>query len=622
MVDLLRLATAGSVDDGKSTLIGRLLFDSKAIYEDQLESIRQTSLRRGGTSVDLSLLTDGLRAEREQGITIDVAYRYFSTPKRKFIIADTPGHAQYTRNMVTGASNAHLALILIDARNGVVEQSRRHAFLSNLLGIPHMVVCVNKMDLVDWDRERFDEIKAEFMQFASRLDVRDMVFIPISALYGDNVVDGSDSMGWYDGVPLLTHLESVYIASDENLVDPRFPVQYVIRSHGSDGIDFRGYAGTVASGVFRPGDAVLVLPSGVTTSIESIRTADGPVEEAFPPMAVTMTLADQVGVARGDMLCRPHNQPTMVHDVEATVSWMDAGEPLEVGNLYLLKHTTKTVRATVAALHYRLDVNGLHRDEDATSLGLNDIGRVRLHTTEPLALDDYKLNRSTGSFILVDPRTNLTVGAGTVKFAAQPAPSPNVVRHTGSLTRARRYAQLGVRGATVLFTGLSGSGKSTLASAVEEQLVTRGQPAFLLDGDNLRHTLCSDLGFSAEDRAENLRRAGAVARLFAESGAVALVSLISPSAEERRKLRELHADDGIPFLEVYVNTPLEICEQRDPKGFYARARAGELPNFTGVDAPYEAPTQPDLEFRPDSGDVFDLALRVADLLEEVRFFEA
>jgi bifunctional enzyme CysN/CysC len=620
MTELLRLATAGSVDDGKSTLIGRLLYDSKAIYEDQLDSIRRTSISRGNAETDLSLLTDGLRAEREQGITIDVAYRYFSTPKRKFIIADTPGHSEYTRNMVTGASNAHLAMILIDARHGILEQSRRHAFLSSLLGIPHMVVCVNKMDLIDWDRERFEEIKDDFMKFATRLDIRDVAFIPISALLGDNVVNASDHTWWYEGVPLLTHLESVYIASDENFIDPRFPVQYVIRSHSSDLVDFRGYAGTVASGVFRPGDAVVVMPSGVTTSIATIETADGPVEEAFSPMAVTMTLADPVGVARGDMICRPNNQPSMVQDIEATVAWMDSQHPLKVGSPFLLKHTTKVVRATVQAVHYRMDINGLHRDEDATELNLNDIGRIRLHTTEPLAVDDYQVNRETGSFILINPRSNLTVAAGTVKFAAQHAPSPNVVRHTGTLTREERYQHLGVRGATVLFTGLSGSGKSTLAAAVEEQLVKRGQPAFMLDGDNLRHALNSDLGFSNDDRAENLRRAGEVARLFAESGAIALVSLISPCANERRKLREIHADDGLPFIEVYVNTPIEICEQRDPKGLYAKARAGSIAQFTGVGADYEPPRHPDLELTPSSGEIFDQALHVVHLLDDIRAF--
>jgi bifunctional enzyme CysN/CysC len=614
--ELLRLATAGSVDDGKSTLIGRLLFDSKAIFEDQLEAIRRTTQLRGNTGTDLALLTDGLRAEREQGITIDVAYRYFSTPKRKFIIADTPGHAEYTRNMVTGASNAHLALVLIDARNGVVEQSRRHAFLSNLLGIPRMVVCVNKMDLVDWDHDRYEEIQADFMNFAARLGTREVTFIPMSALLGDNVVNRSDNMSWYEGAPLLSYLESVYISGDENFVDPRFPVQYVLRSQPGDQLEFRGYAGTVASGVFRPGDEVVVLPSGVTTTIESILTADGVVDEAFPPMAIVMTLTDPVGVTRGDMICRPQNQPSQSQDIECTVNWMDANHPLKVGSVYLMKHTTKIVRASVQAVHYRLEINGLHRDEETKQLDLNDIGRIRLRTTEPLAIDDYQLNRATGSFILINPRSNGTVAAGTIKFAAQHAPSPNVVRQSGKLTREQRYAMLENRGATVLFTGLSGSGKSTLAAAVEELLVSRGQPSFMLDGDNLRHALCSDLGFSDRDRAENVRRAGEAARLFAESGTVALVSLISPCAAERRNMREMHTDVDLPFLEVYVNTPIEVCEQRDPKGLYARARAGSLPDFTGIGASYEPPTDPDLEITTEQGDVFDQAQLVVDVLQE------
>ena len=369
MAELLRLATAGSVDDGKSTLIGRLLYDAKGIFEDQLEAIRRTSEQRGGAETDLALLTDGLRAEREQGITIDVAYRYFATPKRKFIIADTPGHTEYTRNMVTGASNAHVALILIDARKGVIEQTRRHAFLSSMLGVPHMVVCVNKMDLIDWDQDRYERIKSDFMEFAARLNVHDITFIPISALRGDNVVQRSEHMWWYDGSPLLNHLESVYIGSDENFIDPRFPVQYVIRSQTPENPDFRGYAGTVASGVLRPGDEVLVLPTGTTSRIASIVTADGEVAEAFPPMAVVITLEDDIAVSRGDILCRPNNRPTVSHDIEATVCWMDERSSLAEGRTYLLKHSTRTVRATAQTLHYRLDINGLHRDEAAADAG-------------------------------------------------------------------------------------------------------------------------------------------------------------------------------------------------------------------------------------------------------------
>ncbi len=414
MSELLRLATAGSVDDGKSTLIGRLLYDSKAIFEDQLDAVERTSRARGDEQVNLALLTDGLRAEREQGITIDVAYRYFATPNRKFIIADTPGHIQYTRNMVTGASTADLALILIDARKGVLEQSRRHAFIASLLRIPHLVLCVNKMDLVGYDREVFETIKAEFREFATKLDVADLTFIPISALHGDNVVDRSANMPWYEGTSLLHHLEEVHIASDRNLIDCRFPVQYVIRPRNDAFHDYRGYAGTVAGGVFRPGDDVVALPSGFTTRIASIDTMDGAVDEAFPPMAVTVTLEDDLDVGRGDMLCRPHNRPTITQDLDAMVCWLDEQSALSAGGKLGIKHTTRSARALVKDLRYRLDINTLHRDEAAPSLTLNEIGRVTLRTTVPLFVDEYRRNRTTGSFILVDESTRKTVGAGMI----------------------------------------------------------------------------------------------------------------------------------------------------------------------------------------------------------------
>ena len=413
-MELLRFATAGSVDDGKSTLIGRLLYDSKAIFGDQLEAVERTSLERGDAYTNLALLTDGLRAEREQGITIDVAYRYFATPKRKFIIADTPGHVQYTRNMVTGASTADLALVLVDARKGVLEQSRRHAFLASLLGIPHLVVCVNKMDLVDWSEQRFEEIKAEFRAFAMKLDVRDLLFVPISALHGDNVVDRSANMGWYEGSPLLHHLEEVHIASDRNLIDARLPVQYVIRPMNDEHHDYRGYAGTVAGGVFKPGDKVVVLPSGFTSTIAAIDTADGPVDEAFSPMAVTVRLADDVDVSRGDMICRDRNRPHVGQDLEAMVCWLTEHTALAPRAKLAIKHTTRWGRALVKDLQYRLDVNTLHRDEEASSLHLNEIGRVQLRTTVPLFFDEYRRNRATGSFILVDEATNNTVAAGMI----------------------------------------------------------------------------------------------------------------------------------------------------------------------------------------------------------------
>jgi bifunctional enzyme CysN/CysC len=413
-MELLRFATAGSVDDGKSTLIGRLLYDSKAIFEDQLEAVERTSRQRGEAGTNLALLTDGLRAEREQGITIDVAYRYFATPRRKFVIADTPGHVQYTRNMVTGASTADLALVLVDARNGIVEQSRRHAFLASLLRVPHLVVCVNKMDLVGYDQDVFEAIKAEFRAFAMKLDVHDLAFVPISALHGDNVVHRSANTPWYEGSSLLHHLEEVHIASDRNLIDARFPVQYVIRPRDDSLHDYRGYAGQVAGGVLKPGDEVVALPSGFTTTIESVETADGPVAEAFSPMSVTVRLEDDLDVSRGDMLCRPANRPTVGQDVEAMICWLTPDTPLRVRGRYAIKHTTREARALVSDLQYRLDVNTLHRDESADTLSLNEIGRVTLRTTAPLFYDEYRRNRATGSFILVDEATHATVAGGMI----------------------------------------------------------------------------------------------------------------------------------------------------------------------------------------------------------------
>ncbi|MEV6597401.1 sulfate adenylyltransferase subunit CysN [Actinoplanes sp. NPDC051346] len=417
-MDLLRFATAGSVDDGKSTLIGRLLYDTKSLFSDQLEAVEAVSAARGDEYTNLALLTDGLRAEREQGITIDVAYRYFATPRRKFIIADTPGHIQYTRNMVTGASTADLALILVDARKGLVEQSRRHAFLTSLLRVPHLVLCVNKMDLVGWDKDVYDRIADEFTSFAAKLDITDLTIIPISALEGDNIASRSEKSPWYEGPSLLHHLEHVHIASDRNLVDVRFPVQYVIRPQSTTVTDYRGYAGQVASGVLKPGDDVMVLPSGMTSKIAAIDTADGPVDEAFPPMSVTVRLADEIDISRGDMICRPHNAPAVAQDLEAMVCWMDETAPLRVGSKYTIKHTTRTARTVIRGLQYKLDVNTLHRDEGAPQLGLNEIGRVRLRTTLPLLADEYRRNRTTGGFILIDETTNRTVGAGMIIEAA------------------------------------------------------------------------------------------------------------------------------------------------------------------------------------------------------------
>ncbi|WP_440713329.1 adenylyl-sulfate kinase [Gordonia sp. FQ] len=605
--ELLRIATAGSVDDGKSTLIGRLLYDSKSIFADQLEAIERTSASRGDEFADLSLLTDGLRAEREQGITIDVAYRYFSTPERKFIIADSPGHVQYTRNMVTGASTADLAIILIDARKGVLEQTRRHAFLSSLLGIPHLTVCVNKMDLVGYSQERFEEIRDEFVAFAAKLNVTDLSFIPLSALRGDNVVERSAEMDWYDGRPLLRHLENVYIASDRNLIDARFGVQYVIRPQRSDGLDHRAYAGTVGGGVFAVGDKVVVLPSGFATTIDKLWGPGGAeLDEAFASMAVSMELSDEIDIVRGDMIVRPNNRPHVDRDLDAMVCWFSENTELRPGATYLMTCGTRQTRVQVSGLNYRLDVNTLHRDEQAPGLALNEIGRVTLHAQQPLLFDAYRRNRATGSFILIDEATNATLAAGMITGPV--AHDTNVVWQTTKVSRDQRAH----RGATIWMTGLSGSGKSSLAVELERRLIASGRPAYLLDGDNLRHGLNSDLGFSDDDRRENIRRTAEVAALFADSGAVVLVSLISPFADERQRAREIHEARDLPFYEVFLDTPLAECEARDAKGLYAKARAGEITQFTGIDSPYEAPEHADIVVTPADGtpgDTADAVLR-------------
>jgi bifunctional enzyme CysN/CysC len=616
MTALLRIATAGSVDDGKSTLIGRLLFDSKAIFEDQLSAVELTSRARGQDVPDLALLTDGLRAEREQGITIDVAYRYFATPRRKFIIADTPGHVQYTRNMVTGASTADVALILIDARNGVLEQSRRHAFIASLLGIPHLIACVNKMDLVDYAQERFEEIREEFRRFAMKLQVTDLSFMPVCALTGDNVVQRSQAMPWYEGSSLLHYLEELHVDSDRNLIDARFPVQYVIRPHqSSDPVlhDFRGYAGTVAGGVIRVDDEVTVLPSGFTTRVSKIWGPGGrQLAEAFAGQAATLELTDDIDVARGDLICRPHNRPYIGRELDAMVCWLTPASVLSADGRYTIQHTTRSTRAVVRQLDYRLDVNTLHRDGSAAGLALNEIGRVRLRTQQPLLFDAYRRSRKTGSFILIDEATNNTVAAGMITGPAQD--DGTVVWHRGSVRRSERATQ----GMTVWLTGLSGSGKSTIAAELERRLVAEARPACLLDGDNLRHGLNADLGFSREDRAESVRRVGEVAKILADAGVVAIVSLVSPYAADREAAYAVHSAADLPVAEVFVDTPLEVCEARDPKGMYARARAGEIRGFTGIDDPYEPPASPHLHLRPEDGDAAAQAAMILDLIGGTR----
>jgi bifunctional enzyme CysN/CysC len=611
MSELLRIATAGSVDDGKSTLIGRLLFDSKAIFEDQLDAVTITSKARGSEAPDLALLTDGLRAEREQGITIDVAYRYFATPKRKFIIADTPGHIQYTRNMVTGASTADVAIILIDARNGVLEQSRRHAFLATLLGIPHLLVCINKMDLVGFSEEVYDEIRAEFERFAAKLEVRDLSFIPVSALTGDNVVSSSPEMPWYRGASLLHQLEELHTGSDRNLIDVRLPVQYVIRPHQSRDAslhDFRGYAGTIAGGVMKAGDEVTVLPAGKSTTIAAVWGPGGSkLDEAFAGQAVTVELSDDIDISRGDLICRPQNRPFVSQDIDAMVCWLADQSELRPGARYAIQHTTRATRVSVEQLDYRLDVNSLHRDETATALTLNEIGRVRLRTQQPLLFDAYRRSRETGSFILIDEATNNTVAAGMITGPVYE--DGNIVRRVSGVARDERPTPVG-RGTTIWLTGLSASGKSSVAEEVERALIAAGQPAYLLDGDNLRHGLNSNLGFSEEDRAENVRRTGEVAALLADAGVTAVVSLVSPHQAARDQVRKLHTAAGLRFLEVFVDTPLDVCEQRDPKGMYAKARAGEIADFTGIDAPYEVPPRPEVRLVPADGNPIEQAALV------------
>ena len=596
MSDLLRIATAGSVDDGKSTLIGRLLLDSKSLLD---------------AHEDLAHVTDGLRAEREQGITIDVAYRYFATERRSFILADTPGHVRYTRNMVTGASTADLALVLVDARKGLLEQSRRHAYLAALLGIRHLVACVNKMDLVGFEEAKFREIETAFGALGAELGIDDVRAVPISALNGDNVVDRSSQTPWYDGPPLLELLEGVEVARDRNLDDVRFPVQWTVR-----GEDYRGYAGRVAGGVLRTGDEVAVLPHGSRSRIARLDTPSGPVAEAFPPMVATVVLEDELDVGRGDVLVTPERPPEIARELEATVCWM-VEAPARVGARYLLKHTTQRVRANIAAISARVDIDS-YAAQPASELGLNDIGRITLRTAAPVFPDAYAENRATGAFILIDERSHDTVAAGMVEVArpgraAEVEHSPDIRWHPSALDRGKRWEAIGARGATVWLTGLPASGKSTIAVAVEEALVEAGRFAYLLDGDNIRHGLSGDLGFDPASRSENIRRVAHVARLFADAGAVALVSLVSPFREDRDAARKLHEAAGLPFIEVFVDTPVEECARRDPKGLYARARAGRLPGLTGESAPYEPPRDAEIVVRAQS--VADAARRVLEALK-------
>ena len=619
---LLRLTTAGSVDDGKSTLIGRLLYDTKSLFDDQMEAVEEASRRRGEAEVNLALLTDGLRAEREQNITIDVAYRYFATPKRRFIIGDTPGHIQYTRNMVTGASTAELAIILIDARNGVLTQSKRHGFIASLLGIPHIVVAINKMDLVDWSQDVFDRISEEYAAFSQKLGVQDLTFIPVSALRGDNVAESSDNMPWYDGGTLLHLLEHVHVGGHQNLVDFRFPVQYVIRPHQ----DYRGFAGRVASGTIMPGEEVVVLPSGMTTRIRTIESFEGQLESASALDSVTITTEDEVDISRGDMIVRKMNLPTLGTELDAIVCWLSE-DPMQPGTRYWLMHTSRSVRGFISRLVYRIDVDTLHR-EQVESFELNDIGRVQITTAQPIFYDPYRLNRVTGGFILIDPDTNNTVAAGMIQRPLQRAEdlglptrdptrratSPDVVWESLNVTLAERETRNRHEAAVLWFTGLSGAGKSSVARALERRLYERSCQTMILDGDQVRHGLNGDLGFTPGDREENVRRVGEVAGLFFNQGTIVLCTFISPFQKDRDRARALIPEGR--FFEVFVDCDIEECKRRDPKGLYARALRGEIEHMTGISSPYEQPNAPEIHIRTDREPVEALADRILSALEQ------
>jgi bifunctional enzyme CysN/CysC len=611
--ELLRFITCGSVDDGKSTLIGRLFYESKMIYEDQLAAIRKDSSRYGttGGEVDLALFTDGLEDERQQGITIDVAYRYFSTDKRKFIIADTPGHEQYTRNMATGASTADLAIILIDARHGVLTQTKRHSFIVSLLGIKHVVVAINKMDLVDYAEEVFERIKNEYQAFAARLELPDVHFMPISALKGDNVVRNSPRMPWYQGSPLVHFLETVYIGSDRNLSDLRFPVQLVLRPN----LDFRGFAGTVASGIIRKGDEVMVLPSRRTSHVKAITTFDGELEEAFAPQSVTLTLEDEVDISRGDMLVRPGNVPRVEQKFEALIVWMH-DEKLVPGKSYLFKQTTRVLPGSVNTLRYRVDVNTLHRQE-APALELNEMGRCQVVLSAPIAYDAYRRNRATGSFIIIDRLTNATMGAGMILdrepdqrrgslWDAEPA-SSSLSAQLSKVTAEERSQRFGQKPVTLLLTGMPGAGKSSIASALERRLFDEGRAAMVIDGQNLRLGLSRELNFDESGRSENIRRAAEVAKLLNQAGLICILALVSPQEAVRQRARELVGDER--FFIVHVTAAEETCRARQA-GKQSPTSAEE------ADVRFEPPANPDLVLDTDRNAIADSVEQLIKFLAE------
>ena len=584
---LLRFITCGSVDDGKSTLIGRLLYDSKMIFEDQLAALEADSKRVGtqGQEIDFALLVDGLAAEREQGITIDVAYRFFTTEKRKFIVADTPGHEQYTRNMVTGASTADLAVILIDARKGVLTQTRRHSFLAHLLGIRHIVLAVNKMDLVGYDKTVFDRITLAYRAFASEIGITNFTAIPISGFKGDNITALSENMPWFKGPALIEHLEGVEVAAQRDVNSNfRLPVQWVNRPN----LDFRGFSGQIGGGMVRPGDAVRVLPSGKTTTVGRIVTLDGDLDEAVAGQSITLTLADEVDCSRGDVIAAADNPPEAADQFEATLVWM-ADEAMIPGRAYWLKLATQSVSATVQAPKYEINVNTLDHLA-AKTLELNGIGVVSLSTDKPVVFEPYSENHSLGGFILIDKLTNATVAAGMLHFSLRRA--QNVHWQATDVSREARADLKNQKPALLWFTGLSGSGKSTIANLVEKKLHRMNRHSFLLDGDNVRHGLNRDLGFTEADRIENIRRVGEVAKLMTDAGLIVITAFISPFKAERDMVRSMLPEGE--FLEIFIDTPLAEAEKRDVKGLYKKARSGQLKNFTGIDSPYEAPEQPEI----------------------------
>ncbi|CAG0989709.1 MAG: sulfate adenylyltransferase subunit CysN [Rhizobiaceae bacterium] len=604
---LLRFLTCGSVDDGKSTLIGRLLYDTKLIFEDQLAALERDSKKHGtaGDDIDFALLVDGLEAEREQGITIDVAYRFFATAKRKFIVADTPGHVQYTRNMATGASTADLAVVLVDARSGVLPQTRRHSFIASLLGIRHVVLAVNKIDLVDFSQDVFDRISTEFSAFARDLGFSSLVAIPLSARHGDNVIEPSANTPWYHGATLLSHLEAVVVDDVAASRPFRFPVQYVNRPN----LDFRGFAGTIAAGRITPRDSVVVAKSGKVSRVKRIVTADGDLDEAIAGQAVTIVLDDEVEVSRGNMLVAPDARPHVADQFTATIVWFDE-HALLPGRTYILRTETDQTNASVTELKYRVDVNSFAH-EAAKSLDLNEIGSCNLSTQQPIAFDNYADDRSTGSFILIDRMTNRTVAAGMIQHPLRRA--SNVHWQALDVDRQARAALKHQKPAVLWFTGLSGSGKSTIANALEAQLHRTGRHTYMLDGDNVRHGLNRDLGFTEEDRVENIRRVAEVAKLMADAGLVVLVSFISPFRAERRMARDL-MEQG-EFVEIFVDTPFDECARRDPKGLYAKALRGEIKNFTGVDSPYETPETPEVHLVTAGRTAEDMASEIAHWLD-------